>query len=185
MLGLDPGKKNFAWALVSESEILGHGLLPTITNLTEHRDQLHRFIAEVTRVLCLAPDTTVVMERMMHRPGLGGYGVVEYINIMNGVVLAVSAQHGIHCRLVSPATWKSHYQREFKIPRGRFTMTTQKMSIRQPPGSKTKTKTELVPGVLGEQEYTVHEGDAIGIACYGHHTRGVNVLGALRVSQST
>lgn len=167
ILAFDPGKKNFAFALLEDRGVVCHGHLPTITSMQveafQHDAPL--FLAATEGLLAYRPDV-VAIERMQHRPGFGGGAVSEYINVMIGMVLALASQHSIETKPTMSQTWKTHWIKAYEVPRDRFAMATQKLSIRQPKGAKPKTRTALVEGLLDGHDLTPHEGDAIGIAAY-------------------
>jgi len=174
ILAFDPGKKNFAYALLDKERCVDHGMLPTVTSLStlSIADDLRVFIRGIdAQLVRLRPNDFVWLERMQHRPNMGGGAVVEIINVMIGTLLTRAVERGIRVHPVAAATWKSHMMRQHGIAKNMFTMTTQKLSLKQPPGSRPKTKATLVQGLLdgqpGADQLTAHEGDAIGIGCYG------------------
>ena len=171
LVAFDPGKNNFAFAVLIEGKCRAHGHIRTVTDLHYNnvRDELVRFGHDVDKVLTRHTQW-LAFERMQHRPRMGGGGVVEYINLMIGICMEKALRR--HARLypVASGTWKSAMRKRFGVDKDRFCMATQKIAIRQPPGSKPKTRTQLVEGVLagqpGAAELSPHEGDAIGIGCY-------------------
>ena len=171
LVALDPGKNNFAYAVICAGKCKQHGHVRTVTDLNYRnvRDELIRFSHDIDQVLTRHA-SWLAFERMQHRPHMGGGAVVEYINLMLGVCIEKALRRDAQLYPVSSVTWKSHYVRAFNLDKQRFTMATQKLSVKQPPGSKTKTKTELVTGVLAPQpraaELSPHEADAVGIGCY-------------------
>ncbi len=181
ILAFDPGKKNFAFATLIDGRLTGYGHVPTITTLRpeDYHQGVDRFITAVIPLLDRRP-TILTFERMQSRPGFGAGAVVEYINLMIGMILAEAHRRAIKVFPVAPVTWKSHWIKVYGVEKKRFTMVTQKLSIKQPKGSKTKTKAELVRGLLDRQDITPHEGDAIGLAAYcWYRETGVDVLPSL------
>jgi len=181
VLGFDPGKHNFAYAVVRNERCVDYGTVRTVDDLgaLSCPDQIARFRRDVDKIFRnhrfkgtdpFGDGDVVAFERMQHRPNLGGGAVVEYINLMLGMIVSIAHDKRLRLMPFSAATWKSHYAKMFNYQRGRFTMSTQKLSIRLPAGSKQKTKTELVTGVLDGQDrapaLNPHEADAVGIACY-------------------
>jgi hypothetical protein len=165
IIGLDPGKKNFAYAVLDPTGLVTTGILPTVTTIDAALGpQVARFLAAY-RGAAEGADI-VAFERMQHRPGLGGGGVVEYINLMIGLVCGEAQGAGAALYPVAAQTWKTHWRKLYGLPRGRFAMADTKLSIRQPKGAARKTKTEKVAGVLGAAGVSIHEADAIGIAAY-------------------
>lgn len=173
VIALDPGKNHFAYAVITKRRCTHHGHLRTITdlNVTELPDQLLRFAHDADDLLNKAkPDDWLCFERMQHRPNQGGGAVVEYINVMIGIVLGRAHARGMRVYPVPPMTWKSHFIRQLGLDRKRFTMVGQKIAMKLPAGSKAKTRREFCAGVLDCQGrtkgMTPHEGDAVGIGAY-------------------
>ncbi len=181
VIGLDPGKVNFSFARIIDGRLTTYGNLPTITEMNEQLvEQTDDFVCSFESMIPREVDL-VTVERMQHRPGMGGGAVVEYINLMIGMVMLRCRDRGIRVLPVSPARWKSHWRKAYGLPSGRFSMTTIKMPVKQPPGSKFKKRLELVQGVLGTTKLTPHQADAIGIAAYGYwQETEVNVLPAVK-----
>lgn len=175
VVGLDPGKKHFAYAVLQEGRCIDRGAIRPIDTLQVRaiNDQLIRFSHDVNRVLDnLSCHDWLAFERMQHRPNLGGGAVVEYINLMLGIVIGAARERHIQLYPVMSTTWKSCFVKRFGIERQRFTMVGQKLTMRLPAGSKHKTRREFCAGLLDGQarsrNLTPHEGDAVGIACYCH-----------------
>lgn len=173
VIAFDPGKNHFAYAVIAEQRCVRHGHVRTITNLNvkELADQLLQFRHDVDNVLARpGPDAWLGFERMQHRPRMGAGAVVEYMNLMIGVLVATAHRAGMHIYPVAPVTWKSHFIRQLGVERARFTMVGQKLTMKLPAGSKAKTRREFCAGVLDGQarvgNMTPHEGDAVGIGCY-------------------
>jgi hypothetical protein len=173
VVAFDPGKRNFAYASVFAETCSTHGHIETIVEMKQNAfsDQVIRFCSSVNTALAgTRPGDWFCFERMQHRPGSGSGAVIEYINLMLGLCVGIAQRQRLRIYPVSAVTWKNHFIKQRGLDRARFSMTDQKLSIRQPAGSPTKTKTELVSGLLhGQPEserLSPHEGDAIGIACY-------------------
>lgn len=172
IIAFDPGKQNFAYAVIVNGRCIRHGHVRTVTdlNVLRVRDEIGRFYHDVSALLSGYSNDWLAFERMQHRPNQGGGAVVEYINLMIGCCMTIAYQHNMKLYPVSPATWKNHLIRQLGIDRKRFTMATQKLTMKLPAGSKHKTRRELVQGVLAGQtravNLTPHEGDAVGIGCY-------------------
>lgn len=171
LVALDPGKNNFAYAVLVDGKCRSHGHVRTVTNLhyLDVLDELKRFSADIDKVIGRHTQW-LCFERMQHRPNMGGGAVVEYINLMLGLCVSKALQRNAQVYPVASVTWKSQIRRQFDRDKQRFCMITQKMSIKQPAGSKPKSKTELVEGVVSNQPgaaaLSPHEGDAVGIGCY-------------------
>lgn len=189
ILAFDPGKNNFAWAVInSKGKCRAHGFVRSITTMEPGKfpDELTRFWTDCTKLIEAHNPTMVIIERMQHRPKLGGGAVVEYINIMIGLIFGMARgkvqRDGIVP--VTPPTWKNHFRKVWGIPDDQpFAMVKQKISVKAKKGATRKikgkvvakkTETIEVPGLLDDQldgrDLTPHEADAIGIACYGWYT---------------
>lgn len=184
VLAFDPGKDNFAYALLDDERCVRHGFVPTVTSLAHfsHIDEAQHMLRKFDELIePLATTDTVWFERMMYRPGQGAGNVNELINVMIGMLVTRALAHKCRTFPVTPATWKNHYRRQRNVE-GEFSMVTRRMAVKQPKGSPTKTKMTDVVGVLdgqpGAAKLTPHEGDAIGIASYGWMSMtGVEVIG--------
>ncbi len=190
ILSFDPGKANFAYAVInSKGRCKEHGFLRTITSLSFEKivDEVSGFSVDLERLIKNTSPDFIAIERMQHRPKFGGGAVVEYINIMIGIILATARVNGIRVHAVSSGIWKKHMKEVFKIP-GKdksFTMATQKLTVPAPKGMKRKFRgkmvavkktSKLVTGCLAGQAghdcvkgggvISPHEADAIGIGCY-------------------
>jgi hypothetical protein len=171
LVALDPGKHNFAYAVLTDGKCKQHGHIRTVTDLHYNNvhDELVRFSHDITCVISRHTQW-LAFERMQHRPHMGGGAVVEYINLMLGVCIEKALQRGAKLYPVAPVTWKSAIRKQAGIDKERFCMSLRKIPIRQPAGSKPKTRTELVEGVLagqpGAAKLSPHEGDAVGVGCY-------------------
>jgi len=184
ILGLDPGKHNFAYALVDRTGVVATGHLPTVTRFdpNDFETEINTFIDTLEPLILQA--NLVAAERMQSRPGFGAGQVVELMNLMLGLTWATCHTHRIAMYPVMATTWKRHWRTAYGIDKNRFTMVSAKLSIKQPPGSPTKTRTEWVEGVLGERDLTPHQGDAIGIAAYAlYRQTKVNLIDHLRSSK--
>lgn len=192
LLAFDPGKRNFAYAVLHDGRCIEHGTVRTVTGLADGRyDAIAQFRRDVDKIFArhrFAERTArcagdvVAFERMQHRPNVGGGAVVEYVNLMLGMV--VSRVHDARLRLypVLASMWKRHYGRMFGYAPGRLAMLTHDVRARAPAGSGTKTKTETIRGIFDGQprasRLNEHEADAVGIACYAwFRTVGIEVIG--------
>lgn len=151
ILAFDPGKHNFAYALLSDGAVLETGYLDSFSDVTEGEiyNSITMFcdsVADLLDKFCLDPNKDwIVLERFMHRPGRGMGAVNELINLMIGMLMSIATRdYELECYLVTPAAWKNHMRRTYEMQ-----------------------KSSGMLGVLEKPEgLTVHEADAIGIACY-------------------
>lgn len=183
ILGLDPGKNSFAFAVINQNaKVCDHGFVRTVTSLSvkDIRDETTRFLIDIDRLLDKHQPELVVIERMQHRPHLGGGSVVEMINVMIGLALAKIFARGCGILMVPASTWKSHMKKTHGIKGKLFTMVGQKMTIKIKPGPDNpkgyKTKGVWVEGILDPQlkaggiQISTHEGDACGLSAFGWYS---------------
>lgn len=110
ILALDPGKINFAFAVMDDRKVLATGYIPCIKDLkrdsfeAESKGFRNRYFELLTKY---EPDV-VVAERFMARPGGNGGVVGEYINIMLGILCTVNSSKGTPTELVTSASWKNY-----------------------------------------------------------------------------
>lgn len=196
VLAFDPGKDNFAYAVINNQGKCKHyGFVRSFRSLAETkvRRNVADFKADIIGLIEKHNPDVLIFERMQHRPNRGGGAVVEYINIMLGIILGEMSRVA-HLYPVSPATWKTHLAGHYGInlkKKEPFTMATQKMQVKAPPGTKRKLKGKMVAvknvtrevvGVLADQPgydeaMTPHEGDAIGLGCYAwYKVTGIDIV---------
>lgn len=187
ILSFDPGKNDFAFSVIKKGKCQRHGFLRTITTMEFKAlpDELSRFTTDLGYLITKYKPDFIAMERMQHRPKFGAGAVTEYINVMIGIVLEMGRRERIHLMMLPATTWKTHIGKVFKVPKGEFTMATQKLIFKAPKGMtrvvkgkkvKQKTISREIKGVLagqlghddtgGGKQITPHEADAIGIGCY-------------------
>ena len=141
ILALDPGKINFAFAVMEDRKVLEAGYIPCIKDLKraafekESKGFRNRYFALLEKH---EPDL-VVAERFMARPGGNGGAVGEYINIMLGILCTVNSSKGITTELVTSASWKNYLNSRY---------------------GRVETMKEHFTHL------SVHEADALGIAVY-------------------
>lgn len=118
ILGLDAGKRHFAYALIEATGTLFTvkqiGVLGSpVEDLTESSiaDSIIRFDHEMSALLAHAD--VVVFERAVQRPGKTSGSSIEYINIALGVVLARCLDLSIQAIPVSASTWKTSLKRRY------------------------------------------------------------------------
>jgi hypothetical protein len=141
ILALDPGKINFAFAVMEDVKVLEAGYIKCIKDLkrdafeAESKGFRNRYFTLLAKY---EPDV-VVAERFMARPGSNGGMVGEYINIMLGVISTVNSSLNIPTELVTSASWKNYLNSRY---------------------GRVETLKEHFPHL------SVHEADSLGIAVY-------------------
>lgn len=142
IIALDPGKKNFAAAVMEGRKVIETRYLRPMrsllwddfdTEVKAFRDCYFKYITEFN------PDC-VLAERYMARPGVQQGAIGEYVNIMLGIIGVVNASKGIPTHLVTSAQWKNALCNRY--------------------GKHPKGMKHWMPHL------SAHEADAIGIAVY-------------------
>jgi len=110
IIALDPGKNNFAAAVMEDYKVLETRYIDTIKSLKKDdfdeesrafRENYFEFLSKIN------PDF-VLAERFMARPGAQQGSVGEYINIMLGIVSTINSSKGIPTHLVTSSQWKNY-----------------------------------------------------------------------------
>lgn len=162
LLTFDPGKDNFAYCLFEDGHVLDHGFINTLKDLSEKgfNQERRTFANQVEDFLdkCeLKPEKDkIVLERFMHRPGMGKGGVGEVVNQMIGIITTKADDRNIDSYVVTAASWKNHMKRKYDMPK--------------------KGMIELLPVKM-----TAHEADAIGIACYTYEKENDPCVKSLKI----
>ena len=145
IIALDPGSKNFAFAVMEDKKVLECGYLKTIRSLkwADFEDEATGFRNRWFDVLNKYEPDVVLAERFMARPGGNGGAVGEYINIMLGILSTVNSSKGIPTHLVTSAQWKNYLNNRY---------------------GKVENMKKHFPHL------SVHEADALGIAVYQMET---------------
>ena len=141
IIALDPGKKNFAFAVMEDGKVLECGYLVPVKSLKwdDFEKESARFRGRWFDLLTKYEPDCVLAERFMARPGGNGGAVGEYINIMLGILSTVNSSKGVPTHLLTSAQWKNYLN-------GRY--------------GRVETMKEHFPHL------SVHEADALGIAVY-------------------
>lgn len=110
ILALDPGKINFAFAVMDDKKVLETGYITCIKDLKRDAFEAESkgFRNRYFELLSKHEPDVVIAERFMARPGGNGGVVGEYINIMLGILCTVNSSKGIPTELVTSASWKNY-----------------------------------------------------------------------------
>ena len=142
IIALDPGKKNFAAAVLDGRKVVETRYLRPVksllwddftTEVKAFRDCYFEYVTE------FEPDC-VLAERYMARPGIQQGAIGEYVNIMLGIIGIVNASKGIPTHLVTSAQWKNALNSRY--------------------GKHSKGMKHFMPHL------SIHEADAVGIGVY-------------------
>lgn len=146
ILGLDPGKLNFAYSVIDTDTFEpSYGMLVhTVKDLTSKTDSQGRdFSHEIRGIIKRFKIDYIVAERYMNRGRTGTTN--EVINIMLGLIIAQSPK--IPKQLITAAQWKNSFN-----------------------------KIDCLNTVYGESRLVPHVIDATFIALYGSRFFGQNLM---------
>lgn len=156
VLGCDPGKVNFAWAIYGDGGLEDHGLIEGAEDIK----RLDYNAAHFEKVIRFHNPDACCIERFSQRPGKGSAKNMELVNLMIGQARMICRLYKIPCKLVTAAEHKKWTAQNFDVER-----------------CKEGTKGE--GGVVGKkfdistyEEWqginTAHEVDAANVAKYAH-----------------
>jgi Holliday junction resolvasome RuvABC endonuclease subunit len=118
ILCLDPGKDNFAYAVVSKKKLVATGMFSnTINSFTEKdkHNKVKAFSKEIVRLLDKYKVTDVVAERYLVRAGQSKTGAsCEFISFSLGYIERLCKERKIELHLITPSVWKQFCIRTFK-----------------------------------------------------------------------
>jgi len=153
VLGLDPGKINFAFSVYGEEGILEHGDVEG----AETFYFIPYFRKRMLRKLLRYRPQAVFVERYHSRPSAGAVINMEMANIMIGIVIEQCSRLGIPWYAITASAHKGWAYRNLDIPK------------------KTQTRKGVAKEVHDLESYweyehlpTEHEVDATNLAKYGY-----------------
>ncbi len=111
VLGCDPGKVNFAWAIYDDYGLQEHGVLDG----AEEIKQLGRFYIHFANLISKYTPHLVGFERFTQRPGKGAVKNMELVNLMIGGGSVLCRLQGIHTKLVTAAEHKTWTPKKYKV----------------------------------------------------------------------
>ena len=118
ILCLDPGKDNFAFAVVSKKGLISTGMFSNTINSFKEKEKLKKvkaFSKEVLAILNKYRITDVVAERYLVRGGQSKMGAsCEFISFMLGYIERICIKRKIKLHLVTPSVWKQFCIRTFE-----------------------------------------------------------------------
>lgn len=118
ILCLDPGKDNFAYAVVSKKKLVATGMFSnTINSFTEKdkHNKVKAFSKEIVRLLDKYKVTDVVAERYLVRAGQSKTGAsCEFISFSLGYIERLCKERKIELHLITPSVWKQFCIRTFE-----------------------------------------------------------------------
>jgi Holliday junction resolvasome RuvABC endonuclease subunit len=154
VLGCDPGKVNFAWAIYGDEGLEDHGLIEG----AEAIDRLDYNAAHFEKIIRYYDPDVCCIERFHQRPGKGSVKNMELVNLMIGQARMICRMYQIPCMLVTASTHKKWTSQNFDVAR-----------------VKTKARSSGVGKKFDLTTYqewrtlpTDHEVDAANVAKYAH-----------------
>jgi Holliday junction resolvasome RuvABC endonuclease subunit len=154
VLGCDPGRVNFGWAIYGDSGLEAHGTIEGAEDITR-LDAAGAFFEQL--ILKQTP-TVCCIERFHQRPGPGAIRNMEVVNLMIGQCRAICRLHGVPVKLITASEHKAWTAKHFEV---------QKRATKQRKGSVSK-KFDLSTYVEWQVIRSEHEVDAANIAKYAH-----------------
>ena len=166
ILCLDPGKDNFAYAVVSKKGLIDTGMFSNTINSfkeKEKRKKVKAFSKEILNILNKYELTDVIAERYLVRAGQSKTGAsCEFISYMLGYIERLCIKRNIELHLITPSVWKQFCIKTFK--------------------EKPQTPLTETFGFFGLSKNFVnvpireHQFDAMGISLYWYNKENVNVF---------
>ncbi len=153
VLGCDPGRVNFAWAIYGDLGLEDHGVLEG----AEEVARLDHAAAFFERVVRFTAPNACCMERFHQRPGKGAVKNMELVNLMIGQARMICRHHGIPCELVTAAAHKTWIAKNFQVERSSRKV---KGVVKKKYDISTYSEWVGLP--------TEHEVDAANVAKYAH-----------------
>lgn len=108
VLGLDPGKVNYAWARVDlRGRVVAAGFFArTITSMARaERAQVKSCLDGLRELVRQSRARTVAVEQFAARQF--GTSLSQYVNTMQGLLMAACDEQDVECHSVMPSTWKN------------------------------------------------------------------------------
>jgi len=180
ILAADPGKSDFAWCIVAKNKILSIGMLKdTVSDIRETfvNSQVRAFKKALLRIIDRNEGIEeIVVERFQQRPGKGGGGNAEFVNIMIGVIISICVDRNLKVNLVQASTWKNHMALRYSLD-----VTDDTPKSRRSRSKKVKqTQAERFGWKVSKTSKKAfikdHEFDAVGIAQWVLEKRGNTML---------
>ena len=171
VLGFDPGKNNFAYSHLVDGKCVEYGFLPELGSLNQEdwTNNYKTFLLNFRSFLGRFPTVqTIAIERYLPRPGMDVGSVSEPINLMIGMITAVSH---VPVEVFLPSTWKLYMGRVHNIGKSKMKVMLHEdmrgyFLARNPNLRSAAFIGQEVKKVLKKHQISTHECDAIGIAVF-------------------
>lgn len=166
ILCLDPGKDNFAFAVVSKKKLIDTGMFSSTINSFNEKDKnskVKAFNKEIISLLNRYKVTDIVAERYLVRGGQSKTGAsCEFISFSLGYIERICKERKINLHLITPSVWKNFCIKTFKEkPKTPLTETFGFFNL-----SKNFSNVPI----------REHQFDAMGISLYWFNKLEVNVF---------
>lgn len=167
VLSCDPGKDNYAWAILdlSTGAVIDTGMFGnTLYDLTfmQFVQQWRRHLVQV-KALLRRKDvnfSALCVERLTPRPGMGSGAAAEYVNLMIGALYVLARLRGIKLIVPTmPSTWKGWLGSVVSGEKNVRALESSPVAFGFPQVLKSERKTDNFP-------IKEHQFDAIGIGLW-------------------
>lgn len=117
ILCLDPGKDNFAYAVISKKRLVDTGMFSNTINSFKEKEKnkkVKAFNKEIVSLLNSYDITDIIAERYLVRGGQSKNGAsCEFISFSLGYIERLCKERGIKLHLITPSVWKNFCIRKF------------------------------------------------------------------------
>ena len=160
VLGCDPGKVNFAWAVYGDDGLEQHEVIEG----AETVDRLDAAAAFFERVVKYTEPDVCCIERFHQRPGKGSVKNMEMVNLMIGQCRMICRFHHVPCELITASEHKTWLSRNFEVG---FSNKKIRGTVKKKYDITTYSEWQNMP--------TEHEVDAANVAKYAHDHKLVHL----------
>ena len=154
VLGCDPGRVNFGWAIYGDKGLEAHGTIEGAEDIS----RLDASGAFFEQLITKYRPSACCIERFQQRPGRGAIKNLETVNLMIGQCRTVCRFHGVPVTLVTAAEHKGWTARNFDV---------KKSTHKSRKGAVSK-KYDITTYVEWTSIKSEHEVDAANVAKYAH-----------------
>lgn len=158
VLGCDPGKVDFGWAIYGPDGLERHGIIDgaeTVDDLRAWRPRFHR-------LLDLHKPNVVIIERYARRPGRGATKSLEVMNLMIGMAIESALSRGMGCHIVTAASHKGWTSRTFGLEKRELSTNEKRRKVKRQYDLSDYEEWKPVA------QHSMHEVDACNVAKYGY-----------------
>jgi len=154
VLGCDPGRVNFAWAIYGDYGLEDHGLIEG----AEEIKRLDYNAAHFEKIIRFHTPNACCIERFHQRPGKGAVKNMELVNLMLGQARMICRLYKMPCKLITAAEHKKWTAQNFDV------------ELSKVKAAKTGVGKKFDISTYKEWRdlKTAHEVDAANIAKYAH-----------------